>query len=639
MVHVVGIEEVREGIREAGSLAELALSIGHEPPDPDFVANVLRVPFHLATLVRVLRERDELREGMLDSIPFHSLCRAVFLPLEGITPERAAQLFGLVVEPSPTGADREERLRDFLHRDLGLTPRQKVGCLLGDPFEGRPGTFKRESLLRLLGSLEMVSRRRLLDRLTLVGDVAILFAENRKDPKASPPLTAAEVLHSLRILPELGRNLKFEHLRSLISRCGKLEAFFVVKLILGKAGLRYEGELLARLVAEQFGVDTDQIRHAMALVDAFEVVRLLEKHGPDGLRRIELQPLVPVRPALAGGSTDGLKSWPVWVERKYDGIRLMLHKATDRIGSVLCGAYSRNRRDYLEGVSGLQAAIRALPAHSAIVDGELYGTVMTTEGMRPATVYEVFGALQGEAPRPVRLRFAAFDVIYLNGLDLTPETLRARRQKLQMLVAPLANMPLPIPVSLAEGQMAGSKEDLNRLYQHFRSQGYEGILTKNLDAPYRLATRDPGWLKRKPEVTLDLVVLGAVLAVTSKERAGVFGSYVIGARTPDGAYEDVGDVAGVDVHRDRQIQQIVMGEGLVTGRRIERASASGTRPGFELTPHLVVTVRFEGTIRDPVSGAVKLRDPKLVAIRADKTPPEADTTKTLEEMHLRERVG
>ena len=76
-------------------------------------------------------------------------------------------------------------------------------------------------------------------------------------------------------------------------------------------------------------------------------------------------------------------------------------------------------------------------------------------------------------------------------------------------------------------------------------------------------------------ITLDLVLLGGVLAVTTKERTGMFGSYVIGARKDDGSFEDVGDVAGLDFERDRVIQAEVVREGLVTGRRIERASASG----------------------------------------------------------------
>jgi DNA ligase-1 len=317
----------------------------------------------------------------------------------------------------------------------------------------------------------------------------------------------------------------------------------------------------------------------------------------------------------------------------------MLHKSTDARGSVLAAAYTRARHDWLELVRGLDLTIRALPVRSVILDGELHGSVFDLEGVRPATVYEVHAYLQGDRSLPVTLKFAAFDLVYLNGQDLTLLPLAERRQRLGALLAPVLAQPLPVPLSLSEGQLAESREDVNRLFYHFRAQGYEGVIAKDLAGPYRLAERDPSWLKRKPEITLDLVLLGAVFAVTTKENVGVFGSYVIGARRPDGSFEDVGDVAGIDRVRDLEIQGEIAREGLATGRRIERPSASGVRSGMELRPSIVVTVKFEGIARDVVTSRLGLRSPKLAAIRADKPASEADTVRAIEGIYLRQRVG
>lgn len=380
----------------------------------------------------------------------------------------------------------------------------------------------------------------------------------------------------------------------------------------------------------------------MALTDAFHVAGTLINDRVDGLKKIQLQPLVPIRPMLAGGITDDIDAseFPVWVERKYDGIRLMLHKSSDARGPVLSGAYTRNRGDWLEQIPGLDASIRSIPAYNVIVDGELYGTVLDIDaGARPATVYEVYGALQGDSSRPVNLKFAAFDLIYLNGMDLTPQPLKQRRQTLLALFSPLASQPLPIPLSVSEGQLANGKEDLNRLFHHFRAQGYEGIIAKDLASPYHLATRDPKWRKRKPEITLDLVIPEGTLSVSTKETSGMFGSYVIGARNQDGGFDDVGDVAGLDRVRDAQIQQEIMQEGLFTGERYERPSASGARPGYYLRPSIVITIKFEGLTRDSVTGDLRLRDPKIAVIRSDKSAAEADTLNTIEELYLRQRVG
>lgn len=644
---IVQADDIRSWFSRAATLSEVLRSIGERQLEEDYMERVVGMPLHLRFVIeRLARERlaegktPEVPGGALDSIPFSALCTGFFLPLTAMAPDRAAQMFGLRIPPPPDTVGREALLGKLLTKELGLSVEQKIACILGDPFLGRPSTFRRDSLVRLLMSVQLISYREVLDRLTAVGDVAVLFAMSRPRLVEEPALTAAEVLEALRFLPDERRNRRFDVLRSILERCGKVEAYFLAKLLLRKAGFGfdYQGPLIARLLGGVYGAPEDLVAHAMALTDAFHVARVLSAEGPAGLRRIQLQPLVPVRPALASGTTDEIAQYPVWVERKYDGIRLMLHKSTDARGSVLCGAYTRNRTDWMELVAGLDLTIKTLPAQSVIVDGELHGTVVDLDGPRPATVYEVHAALQGERARPVALKFAAFDVIYLNGRDLTELPLAERRRWLSMLAAPLAALPLPIPVALADGQLASTREDVNRLYHHFRAQRYEGIVVKDLQGRYRLSERDPTWLKRKPEITLDLVLIGGVLAVTTKERTGMFGSYVIAARG-QGGFEDVGDVAGVDVERDAQIQAEIMREGLLTGRRIERKSASGVRPGYELRPHIVVTVKFEGIARDASTNRLTLRDPKIAMIRADKSAEEADAVQALEELYLRQRVG
>ncbi len=638
---IVTRQDLREWFDEAEDLAEFIRGMGPAGTDSDVLGPDIDLPLHLQYIVRkrAAEQPGPVRANDFASIPYYSLCLGLFLPLSSQAPERVAALFG--IQWQPPALTHEEIVRQFFAKNVGLTFVQKLGCVLGDPFLGEKSTVRRTSLLRLLASVTLVPRRGLPARLPPRGEVAPLFAESAPQRRTEPPLTAAEVLETLRIVPEHATLIKFEILRSLLGRCGKLEAYFLAKLLLRKAGFGfdYQGPLLARLLAERFGAPAELVENAMALTDPLQVARILESEGLAGLRQIQLQPLSPVRPALAGGRATDIRNFPVWVERKYDGVRLLLHKSTDASGAVLCGAYTRNRHDWIELIPGLSATIRALPARTAIVDGELYGFVADIEGARPASVYEVHAFLHAPGARPVQLRFAAFDLLYLNGQDLTGQPLSHRRHALTQLLTTVAGWPLPIPLQLTEGQLVESATELNRLFHHFRAQGYEGIIAKNLAGPYRLAARDPEWAKRKPEITLDLVLLGAVFAVTSKEHAGLFGSYVIGARTVLGGFEIVGDVAGVDQERDRQLQAELMRQGLLTGRRIERPSATGTRPGLELTPAIVVTVRFEGIIRDQTTGQLSLRDPKIAEIRLDKTAHEADEVVRLEQLYLDARLS
>jgi DNA ligase-1 len=637
---IVSVDDVRNWYLEARDLAEFTRTIGRRSRDGN-EGPPADLPIHLEFAVEQKAEEAEgpVDVAAFDSIPFYSLCRGLFLPLCAMSSERCAQVFGVSWQPSSENI--EALARRFLAKEIGLTLKQKIACLLGDPFLGKRSTFRRDSLIRLLRSMRLLPRNLLLDRLTKIGDVAVLFAESCSEVKGCPPLTSLEVLETLRFIPTVRRNKQFVVLRSLFERCGKLEAFFLAKLLMRNAGFGfdYQGPLLSKLMAEQFKLQPEQIEHAMALTDPLHVANVLMNEGAAGLRQIQLKPLSPVRPALATGSVEEIKKYPVWVERKYDGIRLLLHKSTDSRGAVLCGAYTRNRGDWLEMIPGMQHTIRMLPAGSVILDGELYGIVVDLEGARPASVYEVYTMLQGEPIRPVQLKYAAFDILYLQGNDLTHLPLHRRRQYLSNLLTPMAMMPTPIPLQLTEGQMAETREDVNRLFHHFRNQGYEGIIAKDLEGAYHLASRDPAWVKRKPEITLDLVLLGGVLAVTSKENAGMFGSYVIGARNAMGGFDDVGDVAGLDRARDQQIQSEVMRLGLLTGRRIERASASGVRPGLEFRPAIVVTVKFEGIVRDGKDGDLRLRDPKIALIRSDKSAFEADDVQEIDQLYLDQRMG
>lgn len=666
----VTVDDVKAFDAEAG-LSSIFRSIGRKRLSDDYVERVLGMPLHLRfALEQRLDEGKAITDDALASIPFYSLCKGLFLPLSMLQPEAAAAYFGLQAPPPPDMAAREALLQSFLGKDLGLSLVQKLACVLGDPFLGKKGTFRRDSMLTLLLSLSLKPRRQMLDRLAQpgVGDIAVLFAEERPAGTLAPALTAAEVLEPLRFFPDDGpiagrhagpdervpRALKLGVLRSLLSRMGKLEAYFLAKLLLRKAGFGfdYQGPLVARALAEAYtrpgqSVDPEQVAHAIALTDPFKVAAVLEEEGAAGLRKIQLQPLVPIRPALAMQGDATIARYPTWVERKYDGIRLMLHKSTDLSGNILVGAYTRTRGDWLEDIAGLAQMVRALPCRDCILDGELHGTILDVDealggaggGRRPATVYDILGHIGGQPQKPLRLRYTAFDLIYLNGRDLTQRPLRERRAVLTSVVQPLLQAPFAVPIDLSDGQLAPAPDDVSRLFQYFRNQGYEGVIAKDLDGPYKIAQRDPTWVKRKPLETLDLALLGGAFAVTTKERAGMFGSWVIGARRPDGSFEDVGDVAGVDVERDQIIQQTIVREGLITGRRIERASSSGVRPGLELRPHLVVTVKCEGVVKDAVTKKLSLRDPKIVVLRADKAASEADTTQALEELYRKERLG
>src|SRR5438132_8843833 len=159
---------------------------------------------------------------------------------------------------------------------------------------------------------------------------------------------------------------------------------------------------------------------------------------------------------------------PEWVfERKLDGIRLLGFKQGDNVRLL-----SRNRLAQNGSYPAVVDAIRNLPAHDLILDGEATG---------------VWG-------KPGVVAYNVFDILWLDGRKLTTLPLDDRRDLLEAL-------PLHPPLLLVE------RLDDPRPWERACREGWEGVIAKRRDAPYE-HRRSPQWLKMKCEATQELVVGG-----------------------------------------------------------------------------------------------------------------------------------
>ena len=123
----------------------LARGLGRRGASRTSLEREFGLPYHVAVIAHAAAQSDAaIDEGVepddestfLASLPFYSLCRGLLMPVAGMTPEKAAQLFGLQIPAPPALQDREALFQRFLEQDVGLTRRQKIACLVGDPFEG-----------------------------------------------------------------------------------------------------------------------------------------------------------------------------------------------------------------------------------------------------------------------------------------------------------------------------------------------------------------------------------------------------------------------------------------------------------------------------------------------------------------------
>jgi bifunctional non-homologous end joining protein LigD len=193
-------------------------------------------------------------------------------------------------------------------------------------------------------------------------------------------------------------------------------------------------------------------------------------------------------------------------ELKFDGYRMLCHIDRDKVRF-----WSRNGKDWTAKFPNLTLAAKALPAKSAIIDGEV--VIFERDG-RPS-----FQKLQHAIGRGgnTRFTFVAFDLIYLDGLDLTRVVLEDRKLVLKTL---LEAIPASGPLRYSD-HVEGNGQVF---YSHACKTGIEGVVSKLRTSHYDSA-RNRNWLKVKCSKRQEFVVAGYI--PSTKGLPG-FGSLILG---------------------------------------------------------------------------------------------------------------
>ena len=197
-------------------------------------------------------------------------------------------------------------------------------------------------------------------------------------------------------------------------------------------------------------------------------------------------------------------------EIKFDGYRLIA-----RIDTGHAKLKTRSGLDWTTKFSSLKKALEALPVVSALIDGEV---IVETEKGTPS-----FADLQADLSegRSDRFRYYAFDLLHLDGQDLTGLPLLERKRV-------LADMLSGQPGILTLSEHFTGRGDV--VFDHACRLGLEGIISKLKTSPYR-SGRSKSWLKTKCVDGHELVIIGYVPSTTQRR---VVGSLVVGHHTHEG---------------------------------------------------------------------------------------------------------
>lgn len=192
-------------------------------------------------------------------------------------------------------------------------------------------------------------------------------------------------------------------------------------------------------------------------------------------------------------------------ELKFDGYRMVCHLQRGK-----SRFWSRNQKDWTEKFPNLSKALKALPVTAAILDGE----VVVVDKAGRSSFQKLQQSMKGGAATFI---FQIFDLIYLDGYNLTRVPLRERKALLEDL---LSGVDAKGPLRYSDHVVGNG----DRFFKQACAYGIEGIVSKLADCPYE-STRSRSWLKVKCTKRQEFVIAGYT---PSKKDFPGFGSLILG---------------------------------------------------------------------------------------------------------------
>jgi bifunctional non-homologous end joining protein LigD len=278
---------------------------------------------------------------------------------------------------------------------------------------------------------------------------------------------------------------------------------------------------------------------------------------------------------------------------------------------------SRNGLDWTARFASLSPAVAALPAKTALIDGEV--VVLGEDGV--SHFQDLQQALGDGDARA--FTYFAFDLLHVDGFDLRRCALIERKEILHAL---LARVPVKAPLRYSEHIVGAGPEFLGQACK----ANLEGIVSKRAEGSY-VSQRSRDWVKTKCGLRQEFVVAG--FTQPSGARTG-FGSLVLGVRDK-GKFVHAGRV-GTGFGHDLLVKLRKRLDALAIDRPpFDEPVDSAARRGVTwVEPRLVVEVAFTGWTSDG-----SLRHPSFEGLREDKSPAEVVKEKPLSQERASARSG
>ena len=290
-------------------------------------------------------------------------------------------------------------------------------------------------------------------------------------------------------------------------------------------------------------------------------------------------------------------------EFKWDGVRAIAYVNGD--GLRLLG---RNNDDLTQAYPELATLSTVLAGRRAILDGEI--VALGRNGLPSFANLQQRMRTRRPSAQLVRLspvRFYAFDLLHLDGADLTTAPYVERRDALARL---------DITGDTVDTPPYWTGDVGSALVTAARELGIEGVMAKQLRSAYKPGQRSPAWVKVPLTSTTEVIVAG--YKPGTGRRAGMVGSLLLGMYDADGGLAYVGNVsAGFTDRTLHDLQQRLEELRRTTSPFDQPVPREHARHAEWVCPTLVADVTYRSWTPDR-----RLRQPSWRGLRSDRDPAE-----------------
>jgi DNA ligase-1 len=436
-------------------------------------------------------------------------------------------------------------------------------------------------------------------------------------PADEPSLTVGEVDAVFEHVASLGgagsTAARAAAVQALLARATADEQDLLRGLVFGELRQGAMEAAVQEGLAAAFEVPVAAVRRAAMLMSSTTAAAaVLLTGGLEALEEVGLQVGVAIQPMLAAsapGPEAALEKTglPAIADYKLDGVRVQVHRSGEQVR-----IFTRSLDEITARLPEVVAVARSLPHDQLVLDGEVLS--LRTDG-RPEAFQVVASRTMSSVEDaavtqtgPLQVFF--FDLLHVDGRDLLDAPLAERVDYMRQLLPETVTVPRAVCRTPAEA--ADTFSDAVQ-------RGYEGVVIKNLQAPYAAGRRDAAWVKVKPRHTFDLIVTAAEWG--HGRRQGWLSNLHLAAPDP---------ASGKLIMLGKTFKGLT--DELLTWQtnRFLQLEVQRTPSTVYVEPSTVVEIACDGLqVSTRYPGGVALRFARVLRYRPDKSAAEADTIETV----------